>query len=331
MRISPVRIATLVGVAALGAACSHKAPEPAGAAPSASASVAAAPAPSGSSAAPAPSGSADTSAAAFSTGFDKANVNFVLNPYNLPAYSGPTGSVEGVVTIDGPPAPNVQLAGAGKCPAAIDVYGKAFRDGTPAKPNGPRPLADAVVAVTGFEKLPGYTGFYVPEKNDAVRLSINASCGYPTRTLAITYGQHLEIGNETKLLFAPVIDDVSTPAVMVVPPAGNGEPVKIYPRQAGYFQMTDQMEPFVREDLYVFRHPLHAVTDRAGHFRIDGVPAGSLLLSVYHPGAKATGATQVQFLEGVVQKADVALTYKPVAAPPPVDLTKVPPWRRPND
>ena len=154
---------------------------------------------------------------------------------------------------------------------------QAFRDAAPSRPGGPRPLADAVVVVTGFEKLPGYTGYFVPEKNDTVHLTIGTNCAYASRTIAITYGQHLEVSNETKLLFAPVIDEVSTPAVLVVPPAGAGEAVKVYPQQAGYFAMTDRMEPFVREDLYVFRHPLHAVTDRSGHYRIDGVPVGSLL------------------------------------------------------
>jgi hypothetical protein len=329
MRPSSMRIATVVGAVALLGACSHKADSKGGPTGSGSASASAV-----ASASPAPSGDAaafDLSAAAFSQGFDKTNVAYVLNPYQLPAYSGPTGSVEGTVTIDGPPSPNLPLTGTAKCPAAIDTYGKAFRDGTPAKPGGPRPLADAVVTVTGFEKLPGYTGFYVPEKNEAVKLTIGPSCAFATRTIAITYGQRLEVANETNLLFAPLIDDVSTPAVMVLPPAGNGDSIKIYPQQAGYFMMADRLEPFVHNDLYVFRHPLHAVTDRAGHFRIDGVPVGTLKVGVYHPGAKALGEAQVQFLEGVVQKADVALTYKPVPVPPPVDLTKVPPWRRPND
>src|SRR5208282_1361189 len=117
-----------------------------GPAASASASASVAP-PASAVASAAPSASADTSAASFSTGFDKASVAYVLNPYNLPAYSGPTGSVEGTVTIDGPASPNLPLQAAGKCPAAIDTYGKLFRDGPAAKPGGPRPLADAVVAV----------------------------------------------------------------------------------------------------------------------------------------------------------------------------------------
>jgi hypothetical protein len=39
----------------------------------------------------------------------------------------------------------------------------------------------------------------------------------------------------------------------------------------------------------------------------------------------------VTVADDAVTKVDVNLTYKPVPAPKPVDLTKVPPWRRPND
>ena len=99
-----------------------------------------------------------------------------------------------------------------KCPAALDTYGKLFREGKPETPNGPRALADAVVVVVG------YTGFYVRDVHDAVRVTITPSCGYPARTIAMTYGQRLEIANQSKLLFAPAIDQLNTMAVMVAPP-----------------------------------------------------------------------------------------------------------------
>jgi hypothetical protein len=257
-------------------------------------------------------------------GFIQANVDYVLNPNHLPAYSGPTGSVEGTVTIDGPPSPSVPLD-ASKCPAALDTYGKLFREGTPAKPGGPRPLIDAVVVVVG------YTGFYVPEKNEAVKLTVGANCSYPARTIAITYGQRLEISNQSALLFAPLIDNYSTPAVMVAPPKGNGEPINVYPQRAGRFMMTDRLESFVHEDLYVFRHPLHAVTDRNGHYRIDGVPVGSLKLGVAHPGANVQAEIPLDIKAGTVSKADVKVTYKPAAPPArPASSEVLPPWKLPN-
>ncbi len=311
------RLATLVGTAALATAspgCSHKGSEgtPSGiTTPVAIVDAAPPPAPALDSGAPG--------------GFVKANIDYVLNPQNLPAYDGPTGSVEGTVTIDGPPAPIVPVD-ASKCAAALDTYGKLFRDGPPDRPGGPRPLADAVVVVVG------YTGYYVPEKNEAVKLQVGVGCGYAARTLAITYGQRLEITNQSTFLFAPLIDSVSTPAVMVAPPKGSGEPIKIYPQRAGHFIMTDRLQSQVHEDLYVFRHPLHAVTDRKGHFRIDGVPVGSLKVGVAHPGANTQAEVPVDIKADAVTKADVKVTYKPVVPPAkPVSSEVIPPWKLPNE
>jgi hypothetical protein len=93
--------------------------------------------------------------------------------------------------------------------------------------------------------------------------------------------------------------------------------VKLYPRQAGYFTLADRMQPFVREDLYVFRHPLHAVTDLGGHNRIDGLPVGKLKVGVHQPALGGVGAdaeVPVDVLADVVQKIDVTLTYDPKPA-----------------
>ncbi len=315
------RFATLVGTAAVVAcsACSHGSAEPSGAAPLGTKTpvllVDAAPRVV----------DASASDAHAPGGFVKANIDYVLNPYNLPAYSGPTGSVEGTVTIDGPAAPSVPVDSS-KCAAALDTYGKLFREGTPAKPGGPRPLADAVVVIVG------YSGFYVPEKVEAVPITVGGGCGYPSRTIAITYGQRLEITNQSLLLFAPLIDSYSTPAVMVAPPRGSGEPIKIYPQRAGHFIMTDRLEPYVHEDLYVFRHPLHAVTDKNGHYRIDGVPVGSLKVGVAHPGANAQAEVPVDTKADTVVTTDVKLVYKPASPPPkPTSSEVIPPWKLPNE
>jgi hypothetical protein len=194
-----------------------------------------------------------------------------------------------------------------KCPSALDAYGKLFRDGKTDKPGGPRSLADAVVVAVG------YTGFSMPEKGDAVHLAIQPDCSYGPRTVAITYGQRLEITNKTGLLFGPYVDEVFALAVMVAPPHENGEPVKIYPTKAGHFLLKDQMEPFVQEDLYVFRHPLHAVTDLSGHYRIDGLPVGHLEIGASHPAFEGGASSPVDVVAGVVQTVDLTLTYKPAA------------------
>jgi hypothetical protein len=287
-------IATVVGVPLCLAACSRNAPE---------GGVAPAPAPSGS-AATAPSAK-DASATSASFPVPKASVDYVLNPQGLPPYDGLTGSVEGTVYVQGPASPDVPVD-TGRCPAALDTYGKLFREG-PALPNGSRPLADAVVVVVG------YGGHYLPERSEAKHVTIGANCAYPSRTISLTFGQRLEVTNQTKLLFGPIIDQLPSLAVMVAPPQETGDPVKLYPDKAGYFTISDRMVPFIHEDLYVFRHPLHTVTDLAGHYRIDGLPLGALKVGAHHPGINADADAPIEVVAGLVRTVDLTMTYVPKA------------------
>ena len=312
MRTLFVRFAIPVGAAALAAlpvACR-------------SASTEAAP-PAATSSAPAASGAPDASSAKPSFPVPQASVDLVLDPEGFPPYDGPTGSVEGTIRVEGPPAPDVPVS-TSQCPAALDTYGKLFREGRPETPNGPRALADAVVVVIG------YTGFYLRDPNDSVHVTISPQCAYPSRTIAITYGQRLEITNQSKLLFAPAIDASTATAVMVAPPGQNGDPVKLYPDKAGFFALTDRMQTFVHEDLYVFRHPLHAVTDAAGHYRIDGLPVGKLEVGVHHPTVDADARSPVEVVAGLVVNVDRTLTYKPKPKAKLLD-GGLPPKRLQND
>ncbi len=289
MRTTLARFAISVGALGLLAACRSGAqatPEPTATGTASAASAASAP----------------SSPASFPV--PRASVEAVLNPEQLPAYTGPTGSVEGTITVTGPAAPDVPVD-VKKCPAALDTYGKLFREGTPDAPGGPRWLADAVVVAVG------YSGFYVPDRNDAVHVRITPSCAYPSRTIAVTYGQRLEVSNQSKVLFAPFIQQSTAAAVMMAPPLENGDPVKIYPEKAGYFTLADRMVPYVHEDLYVFRHPLHAVSDTTGHYRIDGLPLGKLQIGAHHPAFDADATGPVEVVPGVVQRVDLTLTYKP--------------------
>jgi hypothetical protein len=314
MRTLDVRFAISVGAAAAAVSCLG-----CRSGPDSSPAPAAATGPLGSAASAPPSADAAASTASFPV--PRPSVEQVLNPAGLPAYEGPTGSVEGTIQVVGPPAPEVAVD-VTRCPAALDTYGKLFRAGPAASPNGPRPLADAVVVVTG------YSGFYVKEKNEAVHVTIGTQCAYPSRTIALTYGQSLEVSNRTGLLFAPLLEQGNSPAVMVAPPHENGEAVKIYPVQAGYFALTDRLQPFVHEALYVFRHPLHAVTDTAGHYRIDGLPVGKLKVGVHHPTVDADAEAPVDVVAGVTQKVDLTLTYKPK---PKAKAAGLPPARLRNN
>ena len=256
MRTHAARIATVVAASLIGVGCSRGGSTAAaggdGAAPSAAAARPSAPPNS----LPVPS----------------ASVEAVVNPERLPLYAGPTGSVEGTVLVAGPAAPDIPDLDFRTCPAGIDEYGKLFRSG-PTRADGKRPLADAVVVVVGYE------GYYLPDKSPVEQAEVTSGCGYATRTIAMTYGQRLEVVNDSKFAFAPHLSGIFQPAVMIAPPGRNGDPVKLYPPKPGHYLLLDTMQSFVREDLFVLRQPLHAVTDLAGHFRIDGVPVAKLSAS----------------------------------------------------
>jgi hypothetical protein len=293
-----------VGLTALAlAGCSHPAPPTPAASPDASSTAAAIDA--------GPSQTKITD----SFPIAKELVEAALNPNGLPAYSGPTGSVEGTVYVTGPASPDVTVDATRGCPAAIDTYGKLFRSGTPAHPGDPRPLADAVVVVMG------YSGFYIPEREPAKKVVIGENCAYPGRAITMTYGQRLEVMNDSTVPFAPTIEDQFSPAVMMAPPRRAGDAVKIYPRVPGFAALTDRIQLFSRVELYVLRQPLHTVSALDGHYRIDGLPIGKLTVSARQAGVGSEVAAPVEVVANVVRQVDLTLIYAPK---PPVKRPWVP-------
>jgi hypothetical protein len=276
-----------------------------------------APEPSGS--ASAPVAPARPSAPPNALNIPAASVEAVLNPEKLPAYSGPTGSVEGTIFVQGPPPPDVPNLDVHACPAAIDTYGKLFRIG-PKGADGNAPLADAIVGITG------YSGYYLADTGPAQKVTIGANCAYPSTTIAMTFGQRLEIDNASKIVFGPGLGGVFQPAVMIAPPLQNGGPVKLYPPHTGRFALVDTLQPFVHGDVYVLRQPLHAVSDVRGHYRIDAVPVGKLKVSALLPAIEAGADVMVDVRANVVENVNLTILYTPsdAAAAPAVRQPIIP-------
>jgi hypothetical protein len=276
-------IAIVVGASATLAGCDscketpRTQPEPEAGAPTASTAVNVLPVPSGSVAA-------------------------AVNPGNLPAYRGPTGSVEGFVLVKGDPSPDAPTLDFSKCPSAAPNYKRLFREG-PARQDGTRPVADAVVAVIG------YSGFFLPEQREAKRLTF-ADCDFPTHAVTLTFGQRLEVENKTRLVFAPMLEEAPSPALMVAPPELRGDPVRIYAPRPGHFTLTDRMGAgYLKTHVYVLLHPLHTVSSVEGKYRIDGVPVGKLEVHARLPQIQAETKQAVEITADAVAKVDLTLTY----------------------
>lgn len=244
----------------------------------------------------------------------KEMVEQALNPTKLPEYKGPTGVVEGTVYVTGDPSPPVMGKNFDKCPAAEQVYAKTFREGPPL-PNGSRELADAVLGVTG------YSDYVVLEKKQGELVTI-ANCAYSARSVAMTYGQVLEVKNDRAgPMFAPDLENQTAPAVMMATPGG--DPVRIYPKKPGRYRLIDRVgNSWLEADVFVSVTPLHAVTDVKGHYRIEGVPVGKLTLHAWHPAIAHPFEQAVEIKDGVVATVDVTIPNDKAATPPPTRTLK---------
>lgn len=236
----------------------------------------------------------------------------ILNPAGFPEYAGPTGIVEGTLTALGDPAPPSVARSFQKCPEAQAFYAKRFREG-PARPDGARPIADAIVAV----QMQG-TGLFVAEHEEAAKVTID-HCVPSARTVVLTYGQRLEVKNAsdpaTKRTYAPQFENAPDKVLMVATPGA--DPVRLYPKTLGRYRMIDRAgNDWLEVDVYVIGHPLHAVTDKNGHFRIEGIPAGKRTIEGRHPAIAEPVAAQVEIRQNVVERVDLVLpSTKPAPAP----------------
>jgi hypothetical protein len=230
-----------------------------------------------------------------------ASIEAVVNPAKLPPYNGPTGSVEGTISITGDPSPVVPDQDFHVCPTAEKTYGKLFREGAPTP--GGRALADAIVAITG------YSDFYLPERSDVRSITVD-DCAFP-RVIDMTVGQRLEVLNKTNQIWAPALEQAGLPALMVETPGSDA--VKLYPPRPGHFNLIDKLSHlYARSDLWVLMQPLHAVSGIDGHYRIDGVPVGTLKVGARLSAIGKDASKSVDVLAGVVQKVDLTITYAAV-------------------
>jgi hypothetical protein len=222
-------------------------------------------------------------------------VEAAVNPTKLPAYTGPTGIIEGTVRIKGDPAPEVPLKIPPACKGAEQTYGRLFREGDN------RTAADVLIAVTGFKG-------YVPETEETVTLTID-KCAYSTRTIAMTFGQHLEVKNlDAKNSFIPVLQGSRFTAYMVAVPKGS--PVKLYPHRVGQYELVDNMNrPWMSADTFVLKYATHVVTGLDGHFRLEGIPAGEVTVNALLPAINATQGKKITVKAGETVKVDFVITF----------------------
>ncbi|MBM4358606.1 MAG: hypothetical protein FJ096_10920 [Deltaproteobacteria bacterium] len=219
-------------------------------------------------------------------------------PVPMQPYTGPTGTLRGMIKIKGDPAPATPRVYPKGCEGeAGAMYGKLFRVGQDSA------LADAIVSVTR------YKGF-VPPKKQAIPVTVRG-CAYSTRSIAMTDGQHIEVRNlETDTTsYLPWLDGAKLPAGIVATPQGT--PVKLYSRGYGRYWLRDQMSrAFMVAHVFHFRYATTAVTGLDGAYRIEGIPVGKVDVSAMLPQANLLSVTKpFEIKEGEDNILDLELTF----------------------
>ncbi|HEX6766239.1 MAG TPA: carboxypeptidase-like regulatory domain-containing protein [Polyangiaceae bacterium] len=194
-----------------------------------------------------------------------------VNPDAKAAYSGPTGVAEGRIVVTGdPPTDLTEIASAIKpeCESARPFYGKLFREGPG------RSLADVLVAVTGYHE-------YIPAREPARRF-VAKDCMFPTRTIALTFGQRIEVVSGDKQAYVPELVGERGQAQIIATP-GTDVASLLYPTRPGRFMLIDNLRLFMIAEVLVLKYATMQVTGIDGRYRIEGLPPGLLNLSAVLP------------------------------------------------
>lgn len=211
----------------------------------------------------------------------QAEIDKIVNPKGLSPYAGPTGTVRGVVRVEGDPAvadAEVLTKIAPDCKAAQAMFEKTPREGAG------RALADALVAVTGYEGV-------VLQKEPA-HLVRGIGCAWDTRTIAMTFGQMLRITAADNRPYVPDLMGQLMPAQLFAMPGA--EPVSLPPRKPGRFRLVDAMRIYSLADVFVLPYPTVDVTDLDGTFEITGIPVGKAKVSALLPATMAVAEKDVE-------------------------------------
>jgi hypothetical protein len=223
-------------------------------------------------------------------------IEAVNNATKQSLYSGPTGVVEGTVTIMGDESPDL-LPYLEKipadCAAASRTYGKFFREGTG------RTVADVMVAVTGYRG-------YVKPRSDRVLVHAR-DCAWEKRTIALTFGQRIDVQSDDNRPYIPQLLGARMEVMLVAVPKNDAVP--LLPPEPGHYVLIDAMRLYSKADVFVVRYPTVDVTGLDGRYRIEGIPPGPATVSALLPSVGATTQGAVTIKTNGTEKLDLTLHF----------------------
>jgi hypothetical protein len=244
---------------------------------------------------PAAAGASSAGGAAVGVPLPAEAILNVVNPNGEAPSTRPSGNIQGTVRIEGAAPPETGEKIPAKCGEAAATYGKLFRVGLG------KALGDVLVAATGYE------GF-VPEREPAAKITLHG-CALQKRTLAVTFGQNVSVSNLDSLdPYMPYLDGAPTKAALVAVP--NGDPVKLYPLSPGHYVLRDQLNDFVKAEVFVVAYATHDVTGLDGRYVIKDVPVGKVKVSAFLPALGAP-IEQLMDVKPGDNTLDFTFTYPP--------------------
>lgn len=245
----------------------------------------------------------DASATA-STNADIQSAAPVVPGGNAPV-EGPTGTIEGLVRIEGPlPAPQpIELPAAfsGKrgCADAARRYAQVF------DVSSPGPIAGVLVAVEA--RAPGLG-------TPVVRRITVRDCDVVPRYLFAKENDIIELETIAHEPHLPVIVGTGETIHQLLIP-GQSPRRLVFP-SPGQFPITFRdLPPFVGAMVYRLRQRFIDTTDVQGHYRITEVPVGTVVVHAWIPGAVESRGTAV-IRAGETTTLNFNLSPAPVPRPP---------------
>jgi hypothetical protein len=211
-------------------------------------------------------------------------------PYRA-AGAAPAGSVSGTVTAS--------AAFPASTAAQVSTHPSCASDSLPAVAAG-EAVAGAIVWLEGVN-----SGKPRPlERRYALR---QERCVLTPRVLAVEAGGTVNVASDDP--FAHRTRFIARPAGAVLATVRQVDAGQVVPEdrvaaQPGLVEIRCTQHPGTRGWLAVFDHPYYAVTDAAGRFQLDGVPAGTFTLVVWHERGERT-AGPVTVRDGGAASVDV--------------------------
>jgi hypothetical protein len=163
-----------------------------------------------------------------------------------------------------------------------------------------------LIAVTGYK---GYIPSSAP-----VKVVVARGCTFESRTVALVFGQRLDVLNKGGQTFIPRLVGAQQAALLVAIPGG--DPVQLFPTHVGQYQLADQTNVFAKADVFVLKFPTFAVTGMDGKFDIPGIPPGEVSVSAYLPATKQTVSQKVNVVAGEAAVVDLTLPFGRAALGP---------------